>query len=245
MLLLIAESVSGTNIKKRTEFKRMIKDCKKGNINMILTKSMSRFGRNTLDTLKAARELASIGVIVKFESENINNMNKEMRIIMGLYAAYAQEESRSMSENIKFGIRQRMREGRVCLNHTRFLGYDKDEKGNLIIVEEEAEIVRKIFELYLLGYGVRKIKRYLEENGIRTVTGKSEWSTSTIDRMLSNEKYIGEALLQKSFTVDYLTGKRKKNEGELEMCLVRESHEAIIDKEMFNEVQKRKGGYNH
>ena len=117
-----------------------------------------------------------------------------------------------------------MREGKALLNHTRFLGYTKDTEGQLVIVPEEADVVRKVFSLYLEGNGVRKIKRYLEEHGVRTVTGKAEWSTSTIDRMLSNEKYMGTLLLQKTYTPDFLTGKQKKNRGELSMYMVEKTH---------------------
>lgn len=171
--------------------------------------------------------------------EQINTMEVN-EALLAILLATAQEESATKSENIKFGIRQRMRSGKAVLNHTRFLGYTKDEDGRLVIVPEEADIVRKIFSLYLDGYGVRKIKRYLEENGIKTVTGKSEWSTSTIDRMLSNEKYMGNLLLQKTCTPDFLTGKQKKNCGEQSMFLVEKAHEAIISKEVFDEVQRRK-----
>lgn len=133
-----------------------------------------------------------------------------------------------------------MREGKVCLNCTRFLGYDKDENGKLVVVEFKAVIVRKIFELYLNGFGVRRIKKYLEENGIKTVTGKDVWSTSTIDRILSNEEYVGDVLMQKSFTEDFLTGKRKKNEGELRMYFIENDHETIVNRETFEAVQRRK-----
>lgn len=163
-----------------------------------------------------------------------------MRTIMGIYAAFSQEESKNMSDNIKWGIRAKMRAGGVYLNCTRFLGYVKGEKGKLIIAESEAVIVRKIFELYLQEFGVRKIKKYLEENGIKTVTGKDVWSTSTIDRILSNEKYVGDVLMQKSFTEDFLTGKRKKNEGEFAMFFIKNDHEAIISREDFEMVQQRK-----
>ena len=131
------------------------------------------------------------------------------------------------------------------LNHSQFLGYTKRPVGVLQVVPEEAEIVRKIFDLYVQGNGVRKIKRYLEEHGIKTVTGKREWSTSTIDRMLSNEKYIGQVLMQKSYTPDFLTGKQVKNDGQLDMYLVEDAHEAIIDRETFDQVQKMKGQRKH
>lgn len=240
LVKIYAERASGTQLKKRPEFMKMIKACKQGKIDLILTKSMSRFGRNTLDTLKTLYEFFNLDVKVYFEKENLNNYDKEMRTMMGIYAGFAQEESKNMSDNIKWGIRERMREGKVCLNCSRFLGYDKDENGKLVVVESEAVIVRKIFELYLNGFGVRKIKKYLEENGIKTVTGKDVWSTSTIDRILSNEKYVGDVLMQKSFTEDFLTGKRKKNEGELNMYFIENDHEAIISREIFEKVQEHK-----
>ena len=161
-------------------------------------------------------------------------------IILDTYAAFSQAESQALSDNIKFGIRQRMRSGKTVLNHTQFLGYTKGKDGVLSIVPEEAEVVKKIYDLYLQGNGVRKIKRYLENNGIKTVTGKAEWSTSTIDRMLSNEKYIGQVLMQKTYTPDFLTGKQEKNKGELTMYLIENAHEPIIDRETFERVQEMK-----
>lgn len=240
LVKIYAERASGTQLKKRPEFMQMIKACKQGKIDLILTKSISRFGRNMLDTLRTLYELFNLGVKVYFEKENLNNFDKEMRTMMGIYAGFAQEESKNMSDNIKWGIRERMREGKVCLNCTRFLGYDKDENGRLVVVESEAVIVRKIFELYLKGFGVRRIKKFLEENGIKTVTGKDVWSTSTIDRILSNEKYVGDVLMQKSFTEDFLTGKRRKNEGELAKYFIENDHKAIIEREIFEAVQERK-----
>jgi arsenate reductase-like glutaredoxin family protein len=145
------------------------------------------------------------------------------------------------SEAIKAGIHQSMQVGKVKLNYSQFLGYTKDASGNLIIVPEEAEVVRKIFELYLQGYGCRKIKRWLEEHGVKTVTGKSEWSTSTIDRMLSSEKYIGDVLMQKTFTPDALGGLQVKNTGQQMMYLIENDHEAIIDRETWIRVQEMKG----
>ena len=146
---IYAEKASGTQMEKRPEFMKTLKACRQRKIDLILTKSISRFGRNILDTLKTLYELFNLGVKVEIEKENLNNYNKEKRTIMGIYAAFAQEESKSMSDNIKWGIRAKMRSGGVCLNCTRFLGYDKDKSGRLFIVESEATIVRKIFELYL------------------------------------------------------------------------------------------------
>ena len=145
------------------------------------------------------------------------------------------------SEAIKAGIRQSMRDGNIKLNYKQFLGYTKDANGNLVAVPEEAAVVRKIFELYLQGNGCRKIKRYLEEHGIKTVTGKTEWSTSTIDRMLSSEKYIGDVLMQKTFTPDALGGLQVKNIGQQIMYLIENNHEAIIDRETWIQVQEMKG----
>ena len=237
---IYSEKASGTNIQDRAEFNRMMQDCRSGLIDLILTKSVSRFGRNTVGTLTAAMELFHLGVKVEFEKEQINNYSREMRTAMALQAAFAQEESQAMSDNIKWGIQQSMRSGKVFLNCTRFLGYTKDCKGNLIIVEEEAAIVRKIFELYLLGFGVRKIKKYLEEHQIKTVTGKEIWSTSTIDRILCNEKYVGDVLMQKTYTEDFLTGVRKKNNGKRSMFFIENDHEPIISREDFEAVQRRK-----
>ena len=237
---IYSEKASGTNIQDRAEFNRMMQDCRSGLIDLILTKSVSRFGRNTVGTLTAAMELFHLGVKVEFEKEQINNYSREMRTAMALQAVFAQEESQAMSDNIKWGIQQSMRSGKVFLNCTRFLGYTKDCKGNLIIVEEEAAIVRKIFELYLLGFGLRKIKKYLEEHQIKTVTGKEIWSTSTIDRILCNEKYVGDVLMQKTYTEDFLTGVRKKNNGERSMFFIKNDHEPIISREDFEAVQRRK-----
>ena len=180
----------------------------------------------------------NIGVYIKNGGLNTLNVSDSM---IDQFAALAQAESHFRSENIKFGICHRMRSGKTVLNHTRFLGYTKGPDGILQIVPEEAEIVRKIFDFYIQGNGVGKIKRYLEEHGIKTVTGKSEWSISTIDRMLSNEKYVGEVRMQKTFTADFLTGRRKKNIGQFDSYLVENAHKPIIDRETLELVQKIKG----
>lgn len=230
---------SGTRKKGRNGYIEMMHDAKKHRFDIILVKSLSRFGRGTLEALSTIKSLKKMNVALLSEVEQINTLEVNDTVLSILLAA-AQEESASKSENIKFGIHQRMRSGKAVLNHTRFLGYTKDETGKLVVVPKEVEIVRKIFSLYLDGNGVRKIKRYLEENGIKTVTGKTEWSTSTIDRILSNEKYMGNLLLQKIYTPDFLTGKQKKNCREQSMFLVENAHEAIVSKEIFEEVQRRK-----
>jgi len=218
----------------------MIKDCEAGKIDLILVKSLSRFGRDALETIRQVRKLKRMNIGIYIETGGLNTLDISDSIIDQL-AVLNQAESHFRSENIKFGIRHRMRSGKAMLNHTQFLGYTKGPDGVLQIVPEEAEIVRKIFDLYVQGNGVRKIKRYLEKHGIKTVTGKSEWSTSTIDRMLSNEKYVGEVRMQKTFTADFLTGRREKNEGQLDSYLVEDAHEPIIDQETFELVQRMKG----
>lgn len=232
---IYSDIASGTLKSGRSGYCEMLRDAKRHRFDYIFVKSLSRFGRDTLEALSTIRRLKAMNIGLISEVERINTLKIDDATLSILFAV-AQEESATKSENIKFGIHQRMREGKALLNHTRFLGYTKDAEGQLVIVPEEADIVRKIFSLYLEGNGVRKIKRYLEEHGIRTVTGKSEWSTSTIDRMLSNEKYMGTLLLQKTYTPDFLTGKQKKNRGELSMYMVENAHEAIVEKKVFEAV---------
>ena len=234
-----SDVASGTRKTGRSGYCEMLRDAKRHRFDYIFVKSLSRFGRDTLEALSTIRRLKAMNIGLISEVERINTLKIDDATLSILFAV-AQEESATKSENIKFGIHQRMREGKALLNHTRFLGYTKDAEGQLVIVPKEADIVRKIFSLYLEGNGVRKIKRYLEEHGIRTVTGKSEWSTSTIDRMLSNEKYMGTLLLQKTYTLDFLTGKQVKNRGELSMYMVENAHEAIIEKKVFEAVQAKK-----
>ena len=234
------EQASGTRFDNRDEFNRMMKDCRAGKIDRIITKSVSRFGRNTLPFLMGFNELISLGITIYFEMEDLDSSDWRMREIITAAAGVAQHESESKSANIKWGIQRSFEKGHVKLNHSNFLGYTKDENGKLIVVEEEVKIVRLIYDLYLKGYGCRKIKSYLEKNDIKTITGKCIWSTSTIDRILSNEKYIGTVVSQKSFVENCLTHKQVKNDGQLPMYLIENNHEAIISKEIFEEVQRRK-----
>ena len=235
-----SDVASGVRTTNRPGYQKLMKDCHKRKADLILVKSLSRFGRDALETIQQVRKLKRMNIGIYIEIGGLNTLNLSDSMIDQL-AALAQAESHFRSENIKFGIHHRMRSGKTVLNHTQFLGYTKGPDGILQIVPEEAEIVRKIFELYIQGNGVRKIKRYLEEHGIKTVTGKSEWSTSTIDRMLSNEKYVGEVRMQKTFTADFLTGRREKNMGQLDSYLVENAHEPIIDQETFELVQRKKG----
>ena len=238
------DTASGLRANRRPGYQRLLKDCSWKKIDLILVKSLSRFGRDTVETIKQIRSLKKMNIAVYIENGGINTLTTSDSIIDQL-AALDQAESQSRSENIKFGIRHRMRSGKTLLNHTRFLGYTKGPDGILQIVPDEAETVRLIFDLYVQGNGVRKIKKYLESHGIKTVTGKSEWSTSTIDRMLSNEKYVGQVLMQKTYTPDFLTGRKEKNRGQVEMYLVENAHEPILDRETFDRVQEMKGHIKH
>jgi DNA invertase Pin-like site-specific DNA recombinase len=232
------DGISGTNTKKREEFNRMIEECMEGNIDLVITKSISRFARNTLDCLKYIRQLKEKNIAVYFEKENINTMDAKGEVLLTIMASLAQQESQSLSQNVKLGLQYRYQQGKVQVNHNRFMGYTKDEEGNLIIVPEEAEIIKRIYREYLEGKSLVGIGRDLEKDGILTAAGKPRWRPETIKKILLNEKYIGDALLQKTFTVDFLTKKRVKNEGHVPQYYVENSHEAIIPKELFLQAQE-------
>lgn len=206
------DGITGTNTKKRDEFNRMIEKCHAGNIDMIITKSISRFARNTMDA--------------------------KGEVLLTIMASLAQQESQSLSQNVKLGIQYRYQQGKVQINHNRFLGYTKDADGNLIIDLEQAEIVRRIYREYLQGLSMDKIAAGLEADGILTGAGKTKWHTSTINKILRNEKYIGDALLQKTYTTDFLTKKRIKNNGTVPQYYVEGDHEPIIPKDIFLLVQE-------
>lgn len=231
------DGISGTNTKKRDEFNRMIEDCNAGKIDMILTKSISRFSRNTVDCLKYTRELKALNIAVFFEKENINTLDAKGEVLITIMAALAQQESESLSANVRLGIQFRNQQGKVQVNHNRFLGYTKDENGKLIIDPEEAEIVRRIYAEYLDGASFLQIKRRLEADGIRNGAGNKKWYESNIKQILTNEKYIGDALLQKTYTVSVLEKKRVNNDGLVPKYYVEGSHEPIIDKNVFLRVQ--------
>ena len=198
------DGISGTNTKKREDFNRMIDDCEAGNIDMIITKSISRFARNTLDCLKYIRKLKEKNIPVFFEKEAINTIDAKGEVLITIMASLAQQESQSLSQNVKLGLQFRYQSGQVQVNHNHFLGYTKDADGNLIIDPEQAEVVKRIFREYLEGYSMDRIAKGLEADGILTGAGKTKWWTSTINKILRNEKYIGDALLQKTYTTDFL-----------------------------------------
>ena len=229
---------SATNTKKRDDFNAMIKDAMDGKIDMILTKSVSRFARNTVDTLLTIRKLKEKNVAVVFEKEGVNTLDGTGEILITILSSLAQEESRNISENTRWGVVRRFENGKMIVNHNKFMGYTKNENDGLVIVQEEVEIVRLIFRLYLEGYSAGKISQYLEKSGIKTATGQDRWYDSVIFKMLRNEKYMGDALLQKTYTVDFMTKKRVINKGIVPQYYVEDDHEPIIPKELFYRVQE-------
>ena len=231
------EGISGTNTKHREGFNEMVADALAGKIDLIVTKSVSRFARNTVDSLVTVRKLKEHGTEVFFEKENIYTFDSKGELLITIMSSLAQEESRSLSENVTWGQRKRFSDGKVRMNYKRFLGYDKGEDGKPIVNEAEAEIVRLIYRLFLNGKTPSGICKELQKMGIPTVSGKLKWSQSTVHSILTNEKYKGDALLQKKFTVDFLTKKMKVNEGEVPQYYVEDSHPPIVTKLVFDIVQ--------
>lgn len=231
------EGISALNTKKRDGFNRMIADALDGRIDLIITKSVSRFARNTVDSLSTIRKLKEHNVECYFEKKNIWTFDGKGELLISIMSSLAQEESRSISENVTWGHRKRFAEGRVTMCYGSFLGYRKGEDGTPEIVPEEAEIVRYIFRHFIKGQTPYKIAAELTAQGIPTPGGKQKWTTGTIKSILTNEKYKGDALLQKKFTVDFLTKKTERNEGEVQQYYVENSHPAIITPEEFDLVQ--------
>ena len=232
------DGISGTNTKKRDEFNRMIDDCMAGKIDKVITKSISRFARNTLDCLKYIRQLKEKNIPVYFEKENIDTMDSKGEVLLTIMASLAQQESQSLSQNVKMGLQYRYQQGEIQVNCKWFLGYTKDENKKLVIVPEEAEVVKRIYREYLEGASMLKIARGLEADGILNGAGRERWHTSNINQILRNEKYIGDALLQKTYTTDFLTKTRVKNNGIVPQYYVENSHEAIIPRAIFMQVQE-------
>lgn len=232
------EGISGTRADKRPQFQKMIEDCHKGKIDMIITKSVSRFARNTVDCLDYVRSLKEIGVGVYFEEQNIDTLKSDSELYLVIYAGFAQSESESISKNITWTRRKNFEEGKVSFVYNRMLGYRKGEDGNPEIVPEEAVVVKRIFDMYLSGKTTDEIARFMQEEKPTFPDKKLNFSKSMIIRMLKNEKYCGDAILQKTVTIDPISKKRKNNEGEAPMWLVENSHPAIISREDFNKVQE-------
>jgi DNA invertase Pin-like site-specific DNA recombinase len=232
------EGITGTSTKHREGFKQMVADALAGQIDLIVTKSVSRFARNTVDSLTTIRKLKDKGVECYFEKENIWTFDGKGELLITIMSSLAQEESRSISENCTWGQRKRFADGKVTVPFKRFLGYDRGPNGELIPNEKEAEIVKRIYRMFLQGMTYNGIAKQLTSDGVKTPGGKDKWSISTVRSILSNEKYKGDALLQKSYTVDYLTKKTKVNEGEIPQYYVEGDHEAIIPPETFDMVQR-------
>ena len=231
------EGISATNTKHRDGFNRMIADALSGMIDLIITKSVSRFARNTVDSLTTVRKLKEKGVEVYFQKENIFTLDSKGELLITIMSSLAQEESRSISENVTWGQRKRFADGKIMLPYHSFLGYRKGKDGLPEIVPEEAEIIKEIYKLFMHGQTTSEIAKHLMKKGTPTPAGKKKWYPSTVNSILTNEKYKGSALLQKTFTVDFLTKKKKINEGEVPQYYVENSHPAIIPPEEFDLVQ--------
>lgn len=230
------DGVSGTGISHRHGFQQMVNDALAGKFTLILTKSISRFGRNVVDSISTIRKLKEYGVECIFEKENIRTFDPKSSFILTIMTAMAENESMSISENVTWGMRQGFAQGKIALPYSHFLGYKKGDDGPEI-VPEEADIVRTIYRRYLEGQTPGMIVKSFEAAGISSPTGKAKWHTSTISSMLTNPCYKGLTIRQKTFTTDFLTHKSKKNEGELPQYIIENSHEAIIPEETWELVQ--------
>lgn len=242
------EGITGTSTKHREGFKRMVADALSGKIDLIITKSVSRFARNTVDSLTTIRKLKENNIECYFEKENIWTFDGKGELLLTIMSSLAQEESRSISENCTWGQRKRFADGKVTVPFGHFLGYDRGEDENLVVNPEQAKIVQRIYGMFLTGVSPMRIAKTLTAERIPTPGGKSKWNPGNIRNILTNEKYKGDALLQKTYTVDFLTKKKKVNEGEIQQYYVHNNHEAIIDPETFDMVQTlmaaRKPGRN-
>lgn len=232
------EGITGTQAKKRPEFLKMIRLCRQGKIDVILTKSLSRFARNTVDSLNYIRELRTLGIAVISEKENINTLTAESEMLITIMSCFAQAESESISKNVAWGIRQSFKNGNVPMQYKKLLGYKKGADGNAEIVSDEAEIVKEIYRCYLDGASLNQIADMLNNRGLTTKGSNSPYRKEVIQRILTNEKYTGDALLQKTYITDCITKKSRKNNGELPMYLVKNQHEPIISRTDFNRVQE-------
>ena len=232
------EGITGTSTKKRDDFNRMIRKCKKGKINLILTKSISRFARNTLDTIKYTRMLRAMGIGIYFEKENINTLDMDSEMLITMLGAFAQAESESISRNVAWGKRKAMLDGKVFVNFNQLYGYYLDEDGSPGINEDEASVVRFMYSQYLYGGSLRIIRDKLDEAGVPNLKGEPGWSISTIKSILTNERYCGDVLGQKTYTVSVSGGKSRKNNGELPQVLIQHNPPGIVSRQEFYAVQE-------
>ena len=232
------KGITGTSMKKRTEFKRMIAACKRGRIDLILTKSLSRFARNTVDSLEMVRMLRANGIGVIFEKENINTLTESSEFLITLFSGFAQAESESISKNVIWGIQKSREAGNVPFQYKKLLGYRRGPDGQPEIVRSEAEVVKRIYRRYLDGCSLAQIKRELEADGVPTASGIQGWTYQVVRNILTNERYIGDALLQKTYTTDCISKTVKKNQGDRPMVYVEGNHPAIVSKAMFYQVRE-------
>ena len=231
------EGITGTSTKKRTEFLRMIRQCKQKKIDLILTKSIQRFARNTLDCINYTRILRQLGIGVLFEKENINSLPPDSEFMITMYGAMAQSESESISGNIRRGRQMHAKVGTLKVPCYRLYGYEKDADGKFCIIPEQAEIVRELYKRYESGASLRNLQDWLEENQIKTVLGESKWTATSIKSILTNEKYCGDVLLQKTFRTDVISKKVIKNVGQMAQYYMPDHHEAIVSREQYNAVK--------
>lgn len=231
------EGITGVMAKKRDEFLKLINLCRDGKVDVIITKSISRFSRNVADTIKYVRELKALNVAVIFEKENIDTSKMTSEMILDMYGVFAQAESESISDNVRMGKRFGYKSGKVPMQYGQILGYRRGEDDEPEIVPEEAKIIELIYYKFLEGWSLPKLSKYLEENGYKTAKGSTAWSKATIRGILTNEKYKGDVLMQKSYVVDLFSKKVAKNNGELPMYLVKNHHKPIISREVWDKVQ--------
>lgn len=235
-----ADIKSGKNTSSRAEFQRMLADCVDKKIDLIITKSISRFGRNTADTLAVIYKLRSLDVDILFETENIKASESSKAFLLSIIEAMAQAESEARSKNIKWGIQHGFENGTSKFYNRKCYGYHHDSDGNIIIDEYESSIVRRIFDLYINGYSLLAITRELKNQNIKSPTGKDNWSKGTIDTILSNEKYIGNVMVGKTYCNDFPYNERKINVGQCPKYIIDNNHDPIITEEQFNQVQQEK-----
>ena len=232
------EGISGTQAKKRPEFLKMIRQCRQGKIDLILTKSFSRFARNTVDSVDYIRELRALGIGVVSEKENMNTLNEDSEMLITILSCFAQAESESISKNVSWGVRQSFKNGKVPIKYSTLLGYRKGKNDLPEIIPDEAEIVKEIFRSYLDGMSLKQIADSLNSRGIKTKHKNTTWKPEVVKGILKNEKYSGDAILQKTYVTDCITKKTRKNNGELPMYIVKNHHDPIISRNDFNRVQE-------
>lgn len=234
------EGISGASAEKRPDFMKMIRHCKKGKIDLIITKSISRFARNTLDSIGYVRKLKAMGVGVIFEKENINTLEENSEVVLTILASLAQEELNSLSLNVKMGKRMAMQEGKVFFQYEKCYAYKKGTDGQPEVIPEEAGIIKRIYTAYLAGESIGAIAKALYADGIKSHAKSGEWTESTLRGILQNERYCGDVLLQKTYVTDPISKKVKKNNGELPKILIKNNHPAIVSREIYDRVQQER-----